>query len=106
MPIESWRVPFGTINHCLWDEEQAECQNSLPEDQRGKTPVLGACQPARCRNSVISRDKHGPIWLAEDVDLMRMLRDKRLASPRREALQNRLSEVRLITGAWLTEEHR
>ena len=37
---------FGTINHCLWDVEQAECQNGLPEDQRGKAPVLGRL-PAR-----------------------------------------------------------
>jgi hypothetical protein len=96
---------FGTVNHCLWDAEQAECQNSLPEARRGKTPVLGACQPARCRNSAVVRDKHGPIWLAEDVDLTRMLRDKRLAKPRREALENRLSEVRLITGAWMDKEH-
>ncbi|SFB64670.1 hypothetical protein SAMN05216266_1466 [Amycolatopsis marina] len=95
---------FGTVNHCLWDAEQAECQNSLPEAQRGDKPVLGACQPARCRNSVISRDKHAPIWLAEERDLMRMLGDKRLAKPRREALQNRLSEVQLITSAWPTEE--
>jgi hypothetical protein len=95
---------FGTVNHCLWDAGQAECQNSLPEDQRGQTPVLGACQPARCRNSVISRDKHAPIWLAEEVDLMRILRDKRPAKPRREALQNRLSEVQLITSSWPIEE--
>lgn len=53
---------------------------------------------------MISRDKHAPIWLAEEVDLMRMLRDKRLAKPRREALQNRLSEVQLITSSWPIEE--
>ncbi|RBM18605.1 hypothetical protein DI005_18015 [Prauserella sp. PE36] len=95
---------FGTVNHCLWDPAQAECQNSLPEGQRGKTPVLGACQPARCRNSAVDQDKHGPVWLAEDADLTRMLRDPRLATPRRAALENRLSEVRLITGTWLTKE--
>lgn len=29
---------LGTLNHCLFDAPQAECQNELPEDQRGKAP--------------------------------------------------------------------
>jgi hypothetical protein len=90
---------FGTINHCNWVAADAECQNALPEQDRGQAPLLGACQPARCRNSVVTRS-HAPIWLAEEEDLARMLRTDRLAAPRREALEARLTDVQRITRAW------
>jgi hypothetical protein len=33
---------LGTINHCMFDAPQAECQDELPEDQRGLAPLIGA----------------------------------------------------------------
>ncbi|MGW0771820.1 hypothetical protein [Streptomyces sp. NPDC002676] len=45
---------LGAINHCMFDAPQAECQNELPADQRGRASLIGACQPDRCRNSVIT----------------------------------------------------
>jgi integrase len=87
---------WGTLNHCLFDAPQAECQEGLPEAQRGQGPLLGACQPAKCRNSTITR-AHAPIWLAEEKDLVTTLGQKRLAPPRRESLELRLTDVRLIT---------
>lgn len=90
---------FGTINHCLWDPAQAECQNALPPGQRGQAPLIGACHPARCRNSAVTAT-HAPAWLAEEADLTAMLRQTRLAPPRKQALQQRLADVRRITGAW------
>jgi len=90
---------FGPINHCLWVAADAECQNALPAQDRGQAPLLGACQPGRCRNSVVTRS-HAPIWLAEEEDLTRMLRTDRLAAPRREALEARLADVQRITRAW------
>lgn len=95
---------FGTINHCIFDPHQAACQNALPAEERGQTPLLGACQPARCRNSVVT-DTHAPVWLAEEADLTRMLTHRRLAPPRREALQDRLADVRLITRALTRQEN-
>ncbi|MFJ1757686.1 hypothetical protein [Kitasatospora sp. NPDC088134] len=89
---------LGTLNHCMWDAKQAECQNALPEDQRGQSPLIGACEPARCRNSVITR-AHAPIWLAEENDLTEMAKNRRLAPPRREAVLIRLSDVQRITHA-------
>jgi hypothetical protein len=90
---------FGIINHCLWVAADAECQNALPEQDRGQAPLPNACQPARCRNSVVTRS-HAPIWLAEEEDLARMLRTDRLAAPRREALEARLADVQRVTRAW------
>jgi hypothetical protein len=88
---------FGTLNHCLWDPAQAECQNALPPGQRGQAPLIGACHPARCRNSAVT-DAHAPAWLAEEADLTGMLRQPRLAPPRRQALEQRLADVQRITG--------
>jgi hypothetical protein len=95
---------FGTINHCLWDPAQAECQNALPPAQRGQAPLIGACHPARCRNSAVTAT-HAPAWLAEEADLTTMLRQTRLAPPRKQALQQRLADVQRITGAWHQQGH-
>jgi hypothetical protein len=95
---------FGTLNHCLWDPAQAECQNILPPAQRGQAPLIGACHPARCRNSAVTAT-HAPAWLAEEADLTAMLRQTRLAPPRKQALQQRLTDVQRVTGAWHQQGH-
>ncbi|MFF7702814.1 hypothetical protein [Streptomyces lydicus] len=95
---------LGTINHCMFDAPQAECQDELPEDQRGLAPLLGACQPARCRNSTITR-AHAPYWVAEEDDLTARSKNPRLSPPRREAVFVRLADVQRITRA-LDEEGR
>ncbi|MDT0425388.1 hypothetical protein [Streptomyces evansiae] len=89
---------LGTINHCMFDAPQAECQDQLPEDQRGQAPLLGACEPARCRNSLVTRS-HAPIWISEEEDLMEMAKDRRIAPPKRESVLIRLSDVRRVTDA-------
>lgn len=63
---------LGTVNHCLWNAPTTECQNQLPPDQRGQTPLLGACQPTRCRNSVLTLT-HERIWRMEEADLVSLL---------------------------------
>ncbi|WP_190086423.1 hypothetical protein [Streptomyces longisporoflavus] len=60
----------------------------LQQQARGRR----ACQPARCRNSVVTA-AHAPVWLAEQEDLTRTLGDKRLAPARRAALHERLADV-------------
>ncbi|WP_307135645.1 hypothetical protein [Streptomyces aurantiacus] len=89
---------LGTINHCMFDAPQAECQNELPADQRGRAPLIGACQPDRCRNSVITRG-HAPIWIAEEDDLMTRAKDPNLSPPGRETVLIRLTDVQRITRA-------
>ncbi|MFI6859610.1 hypothetical protein ACIBKZ_06830 [Streptomyces sp. NPDC050421] len=86
---------LGTVNHCLWNAPTAECQNQLPPDQRGQIPLLGACQPARCRNSVLTLT-HERIWRMEEADLVSLLK-KKLSKPRREQALARLAEVRSAT---------
>lgn len=86
----------------MFDAPQAECQDELPEDQRGLAPLIGACQPARCRNSTITR-AHAPYWVAEEDDLIALSKDLRLSPPNREAVFVRLADVQRITRA-LEEE--
>jgi hypothetical protein len=86
---------LGTVNHCLWNAPTAECQNQLPPGQRGQAPLLGACQPARCRNSVLTL-AHEPIWRMEETDLVQLL-NKKLSKPLREQALTRLAEVRSAT---------
>lgn len=86
---------LGTVNHCLWNAPTAECQNQLPPEQRGQAPLLGACQPSRCRNQVLTL-AHEPIWRMEEADLVSLLKRK-LSKPRREQALTRLAEVRSAT---------
>ncbi|QMU69145.1 hypothetical protein [Streptacidiphilus sp. P02-A3a] len=86
---------LGTINHCLWNRSTAECQNALPAAQRGNAPLLGACEPARCRNSVLTIG-HAPIWQLEEKDLTERLKSK-LPAVRRQLVEARLAEVRTVT---------
>ncbi|MFJ2816132.1 hypothetical protein [Streptomyces sp. NPDC087294] len=97
------QLHFGTINHCLWQASTAECQNQLPAEQRGKQPLLGACQPGKCRNSVLTL-KNAPYWIAEEGDLQDTLRRERLSPPRRESLEIRLAEVQSVTSQFATLE--
>lgn len=91
---------LGTINHCLWHAPTAQCQNQLPKEQRGKAPLLGACQPSRCRNSVLTL-AHERIWRLEEADLVRLLKT-RLSKPLREQALARLAEVRGATAQFDT----
>ncbi|MET9596077.1 hypothetical protein ABZY45_34895 [Streptomyces sp. NPDC006516] len=86
---------LGTINHCMFD---------APVAQRGLAPLLGACQPAKCRNSTITR-AHAPYWVAEEDDLTARSKEPGLSPPRREAVFTRLTDVQRITRA-LEEEGR
>lgn len=89
---------LGTVNHCMFDAPQAECQSELPADQRGQAPLIGACQPDRCRNSVITQG-HAPIWIAEEDDLAARAKDPGLSPPSREIVLIRLADVQRITRA-------
>lgn len=61
-------------------------------------------EPARCRNSTITR-AHAPYWVAEEDDLTAQSTNPRLSPPRREAVFVRLADVQRITRA-LEEEGR
>lgn len=88
---------LGTLNHCLGTVEKAECLRNLSEEARAAGPIPSLCQPSACRNSVIT-DKHLPIWIAEEEELMKRLKDRRMATVHRQRLQAQLKDVRKVTG--------
>lgn len=50
-----------------WDSAQAERQNAFPPGQRGQSPLIGACHPARRRNSAVTATHApttSPLWLS------------------------------------------
>jgi hypothetical protein len=53
--------------------------------------------PGLCAVRTRRSSDHAPIWLAEEKDLLTTLAEKRMAPPRRESLEQRLADVRLIT---------
>lgn len=83
---------WGTVNHCLGIVEQAECLKGVPEDVATQGVMPNRCDPAGCRNSVVTSD-HLPVWIAEADDLTKKLKDKRMASHHREQLEGELAEV-------------
>lgn len=90
------QLRLGTLNHCLGDPSKAACLAEQPDSVKRHGVIPSMCQPATCRNSVIT-EEHMPIWLAEEHDLMGKLRDRRMAPVHRQRLQQQLLDVRTIT---------
>lgn len=89
-------ITLGTLNHCLGDPVKAECLKGLTDEAKEAGPILAACSPTKCRNSVIT-DQHLPIWLAEEKELVELLKDRRMAKSHRVQLEEQLKDVRRIT---------
>ncbi|MCW1824999.1 hypothetical protein OLG66_29200 [Mycobacterium senegalense] len=89
-------IRLGTLNHCLGDPSKALCLEGATDTVKASGPIPSMCQPSTCRNSVIT-DKHLPIWLNEESDLVDKLKDKKMASVHRERLEAQLADVRKIT---------
>ena len=87
---------WGTVNHCLGIPEQAACLKGVPAEVAEQGVMPNRCQPATCRNSVVSGE-HAPIWIAEEQDLVAKLKDPRMAAHNREQLEIELRDVRKIT---------
>lgn len=87
---------WGTLNHCLGIREQAACLQDLPAAVAADGVMPNRCQPATCRNSVVT-DEHASIWIAEEQDLLHKLEDRKMAPHSREQLESELAEVQKIT---------
>jgi hypothetical protein len=89
-------IRLGTLNHCLGDPAKALCLEGASAAVKAGGPIPSMCQPATCRNSVIT-DKHLPIWQHEESDLVDKLKDKKMAPVHRRRLETQLADVRKIT---------
>lgn len=89
-------IRLGTLNHCLGDSEKSLCLDGASAAVRQSGPIPSMCQPATCRNSVVT-EKHLPVWQHEEQELKRKLRDKRMAPVHRLRLEAQLADIRKIT---------
>jgi hypothetical protein len=89
-------IRLGTLNHCLGDPAKSLCVEGATAAVKANGPIPSMCQPATCRNSVIT-DKHLPIWQHEEADLVQKLKDKNMAAVHRKRLEVQLADVRKIT---------
>ncbi|KMV14518.1 hypothetical protein ACT17_29940 [Mycolicibacterium conceptionense] len=89
-------IRLGTLNHCLGDPSKALCLEGVSAAVKAGGPIPSMCQPATCRNSVIT-DKHLPVWQHEETDLIEKLKDKKMADVHRQRLETQLADVRRIT---------
>ena len=89
-------IRLGTLNHCLGDPNKALCLEGASAAVKAGGPIPSMCQPATCRNSVIT-DQHLPIWQHEESGLVDKLKDKRMAPVHRQRLETQLADVRKIT---------
>ena len=89
-------IRLGTLNHCLGDPTRALCLENATAAVKAGGPIPSMCQPATCRNSVVT-DRHLPIWRQEEEDLTEKLKDRKMAAIHRERLRTQLADVRKIT---------
>jgi ferredoxin len=89
-------IRLGTLNHCLGDPDKSLCLDRASAAVRAGGPIPSMCQPSTCRNSVIT-DEHLPVWQHEEDELLRKLKDKRMAPVHRLRLETQLADVRKIT---------
>lgn len=89
-------IRLGTLNHCLGDPAKSLCLEGATAAVKANGPIPSMCQPATCRNSVIT-DKQLPVWLHEEADLVNKLKDKNMAAFHRKRLEAQLADVRKIT---------
>ncbi len=89
-------IKLGTLNHCLGDPAKSLCLEGASAAVKASGPIPSMCQPSTCRNSVIT-DKHLPVWQHEEHELIRKLKDKRMAPEHRLRLEAQLGDVRKIT---------
>ncbi|MDN6822940.1 hypothetical protein [Corynebacterium flavescens] len=87
---------LGTLNHCLGDPNVAECLKNSNAESDATEPIAALCSPSTCRNSVITEEHHA-VWLAEEAELRKLLKDKRMASRHRQQLESELSEIQSVT---------
>lgn len=89
---------IGPINSCLGDRDKAACLNALGKDDPHRDVDPLSCTPAVCSQSVVTQAQL-PIWVAEEKDLYRRLRQTGISETSELVYRRRLSEVQPIIKA-------
>ena len=83
----------GILNDCFYNESTAACRKHTDATPEG--PLLPACQPGVCANSVITGG-HAPPWRHAIAETKVYLRRKDLSAHQRRALKDKVAEMEAI----------
>lgn len=84
----------GVLADCFFDPGTALCLKQATNADN-KTPLTALCQPTRCPNACITA-RHRPAWARSADEARAVLKEKRLSSLQRSALQHDLARIEAV----------
>lgn len=84
----------GVLADCFFDPGTALCLKQATSADN-KTPLTALCQPTRCPNACITA-RHRPAWARSADEARAVLKEKRLSSLQRSALQQDLARIEAV----------
>jgi hypothetical protein len=84
----------GVLADCFFDPGTALCLKQATNADN-KTPLTALCQPTRCPNACITA-RHRPVWARSADEARAVLKEKRLSSLQRSALQQDLARIEAV----------
>ena len=84
----------GVLADCFFDPGAAMCLKQM-SDVDSRTPLPALCQPIRCPNACITV-AHRPAWARAANECIAFLKEKRLSSLQRAALQKDLERIETV----------
>jgi hypothetical protein len=84
----------GVLADCFFDPGAAMCLKQM-SDIDSRTPLPTLCQPTRCPNACITA-RHQPAWARSANECRAFLKEKRLSSLQRGALQQDLERIESV----------
>lgn len=84
----------GVLADCFFDPGTALCLKQATNADN-KTPLTALCQPTRCPNACITA-RHRPVWARSADEGRAVLKEKRLSSLQRSALQQDLARIEAV----------
>ena len=85
----------GVLADCFFDPGTALCLNQATNADNNKMPLTVLCQPTRCPNACITA-RHRPAWARSADEARAVLKEKRLSSLQRSALQQDLARIEAV----------
>jgi hypothetical protein len=84
----------GVLADCFFDPSTALCLKHLGAAE-AVGPRTALCEPTRCPNACIA-ERHRPAWARAAAEARTLLREKRLSSPQRLALDREIDRVEAV----------
>lgn len=85
----------GVLADCFFDPGTALCLKQATNADNNKMPLTVLCQPTRCPNACITA-RYRPAWARSADEARAVLKEKRLSSLQRSALQQDLARIEAV----------